>query len=276
MLQASTVPLPRWRTISWFLIVLMVLSGAIGLSLITKDSSQPSDYIGSLDSLIAICSGFFIPLIHWSLNQEIKSQKKLVKQHHVSEESEINEIVSIQINEFKDVIEKIYQAASTGENSAILKEQIGTLNKRMEKFKDRYFAIQNAKHWIGDKENLKSMSKKSVDHLINQTRGFSVSHLLANIGINIQSRKQFYKQVYDSLTWIKNSFYAGTYIPTEELLGFRIKQPELVLRALEWITIEIMDKEELDSLSQAEIDLYFRELIARIRSQIQDNQLRST
>lgn len=271
MLQASITRSSKWRKISWFLIVMMIFCGAIGLSLITKDANQASDYIGLLDSLIAICTGLFIPLIHWSLNQEMKSHRKTTKKNQENEECEINHVIFTQIDEFQDMLEQISKTTIDGDKATSLRGKFENLSERMKEFKNRYHAIQSAKHWIGDKENLKSISRKSIDNIFNQREGISIRNLLINIGLNAKRRNPFYKQVYDCLTWIRQSFYAGTYLPTT-LLGTRIKNPELVLEALKWIMLEIVHKGELDSLAQAEINIYFRKLISIIERKIQEDR----
>ena len=249
-----------------FLVLLMSLWAALGVGLMIHDLSLAGDYLGPLDSLIAISSTTFLPVINWSLNQDTKYHNSQTRQKLLDDS---NDQILILFDRIDQIVRMRLSHVSglNTEDGRVTHEIISQLSQDMTQIKNRYDAIQKAKGWLADRDFLWEIAQRAGDFVLNQNSlnlSTVVSGLLAKTGILLPERKKVYQEIYDCLFWIKDSFYFGDYKTSERLLSRRVQHRQFALQALQWIQQEYVDR-TLDEDSREELLIYFCELMQRLR-----------
>ncbi|NJL37816.1 MAG: hypothetical protein HC899_14565 [Leptolyngbyaceae cyanobacterium SM1_4_3] len=278
MVSTYTKPFFIWRIASIFLVLMMAVCIAISSYWIFHDKSLASDYLGSIDSLIAICSALFVPLINGCISQEVKSQRANERNNQVQESNEITDalfqgletILNQRLVLIQNQLPKPKFGSDLSPDQLILNDIDNLLSYTIDSLRMRYSAIQQVRNWLGNKDFLQKLSRDSGDFVLSQnssnTSTFSNFLSMFNISVNPQ-QKQLYQEIYDCLMWIRKSFYIGDYIPTKKLLGERLKHPGMTLDALKWIQSEFLMKNLADEPFN-EISIYFGELIQQIENKL--------
>lgn len=261
MLEVSAFSPSRWRVFAWLMMALMAFSVLFSVSWIYRNSNQAGEYLGALDSLIALRSVLYIPLINWGFNQELRHRQERSRQHQVTDDDELSRIFLTKLDAVEKLIAQISNSSLS--ESETSKQQIKALHQEMGSVKEHFFVVQKIKNSFCNDEYLKEIAKNAVDSVLNDSESLKIGLIISKLGLRPPGRKPIYQQVYDCLNWIKHSFYSGGYAPTNRLLNSRLRDLTVVMRSLQWLQTEVVEK-KLDLVSQREINMYFNELINRI------------